>query len=109
MADLYDLTDRELQVARLEIERRQKAAVVAWLLWLFLGGLGGHRYYLGPVWQGILMTVTLGGLGFWALIDAFFIPRRLRAVNKAVEEAVVRDILARRGQDGRAPVASPAG
>ncbi|GAB6877127.1 TM2 domain-containing protein [Thermaerobacter litoralis] len=98
MADLYDLSDRELQLARLEIERRQKSAVVAWLLWLFLGGLGGHRYYLGPVWQGILMTLTLGGLGFWALIDAFFIPRRLRAVNQAVEDEVVRAIIARRGQ-----------
>lgn len=109
MADLYDLSDRELQMARLEIERRQKSAVVAWLLWLFLGGLGGHRYYLGPVWQGILMTVTLGGLGFWALIDAFFIPRRLQAVNKAVEDQVVQEILARRGRAGDPPVASPAG
>lgn len=103
MANLHDLDERELQVARLEIEKRQKSAVVAWLLWLFLGGLGGHRYYLGPIWQAVLMTLTLGGLGFWALIDAFFIPRRLRALREEVEAQVVAEILARRTPGSEAP------
>lgn len=96
MPSLHDLTGDELQVARMEIEKREKSAVVAWLLWLFLGVIGGHRYYLGPTWQAILMTLTLGGLGIWALIDAFFIPGRLRAIREQVEAEVVRDILLRR-------------
>ena len=59
----------------------QKSEPVVWLLWLFTGAFGGHRYYLRSPLIGVLMTLTLGGFGFWALADAFFIPRRLRAVN----------------------------
>lgn len=46
-----------------------KSQLVAALLAFFLGGLGIHRYYLGYTWQGIVQTLTLGGLGIWALID----------------------------------------
>jgi TM2 domain-containing membrane protein YozV len=48
-----------------------------YLMWLFLGGIGGHRYYLVDIGMGIAMTLTLGGLGFWAFIDVFFIGKRL--------------------------------
>jgi competence protein ComGC len=30
---------------------------------------GVHRFYLGRVWLGLSMLVTLGGLGIWALVD----------------------------------------
>lgn len=39
------------------------------LLSFFLGGFGIHRYYVGKIGTGILMTLTLGGLGIWTLID----------------------------------------
>lgn len=44
---------------------RLAAALLAW----FLGIFGIHRFYVGKVGTGILMIVTLGGLGIWALID----------------------------------------
>ncbi|KAA3615926.1 MAG: TM2 domain-containing protein [Flavobacterium sp.] len=44
--------------------------VVALLLWFFLGGLAGHRWYLGsPVGWNILFILTLGGLGVWWIVD----------------------------------------
>ena len=44
--------------------------VIALLLWFFLGGLAGHRWYLGsPVGWNILFILTLGGVGVWWLID----------------------------------------
>lgn len=46
-----------------------KSQVTALLLCIFLGGIGVHRYYLGYIWQGIVQTLTFGGLGVWALID----------------------------------------
>jgi hypothetical protein len=46
-----------------------KSRVVAALLAWFLGFLGIHRFYVGKVGTGVLMIVTLGGLGIWALID----------------------------------------
>ncbi|MCK4368356.1 MAG: TM2 domain-containing protein [Dehalococcoidales bacterium] len=36
--------------------------------WLF-GIAGIHRFYLGKIGTGILMLITLGGLGIWTLID----------------------------------------
>ena len=36
----------------------------------FFTGLGGlHRFYIGKIGTGILMLLTLGGLGIWAIID----------------------------------------
>lgn len=44
--------------------------IVALLLWFFLGGLAGHRWYLGsPVGWNILFILTLGGVGVWWIID----------------------------------------
>jgi TM2 domain-containing membrane protein YozV len=40
---------------------------------MFLGFLGVHRFYVGKVGTGILMLITLGGVGIWALIDFIMI------------------------------------
>ncbi|MEE2041062.1 TM2 domain-containing protein [Nocardiopsis sp. CT-R113] len=46
-----------------------KSWVVTLLLSLLTGGLGGHRFYVGKIGTGILMLLTCGGLGVWAIID----------------------------------------
>ncbi|MBI2847207.1 MAG: TM2 domain-containing protein [Chloroflexi bacterium] len=47
-----------------------KSRLATTLFAAFLGALGVHRFYLGKIGTGILMLVTLGGLGIWALIDS---------------------------------------
>jgi TM2 domain-containing membrane protein YozV len=47
----------------------QKSWLVALLLCFFVGVLGAHRFYVGKIGTGILMLVTVGGFGLWALID----------------------------------------
>ena len=47
----------------------QKSMVPAALLCFFLGTFGIHRFYVGKIITGILMILTLGGLGIWVLID----------------------------------------
>lgn len=67
----------------------QKAdSTVAWLLWLFLGALGAHRFYLGKTTSAIIMLLTLGGLGFWALIDVFFVAGMIRNRNMQLRRDV---------------------
>ncbi len=63
------------------IQRAPRNPTDAWLLWMFFGWLGLHRYYLGDWKKGIAMTLTLGGLGLWSLLDGFFLTRRLRRIN----------------------------
>lgn len=50
---------------------------IEWLIVLlfafFLGWLGVHRFYVGKIGTGVLMIVTFGGLGIWALIDLIMV------------------------------------
>ena len=95
---IHDLNERELLIYRDRIEQRKKAPLITWLLWFFMGGVGGHRYYLGNVGRGIAMTLTLGGLGIWALIDGFFIPGALRKDAAEAEAVVLEEIALMRGR-----------
>jgi TM2 domain-containing membrane protein YozV len=41
------------------------------LLCIFFGLFGVHRFYLGKIGTGIIMILTLGGFGIWAIVDFF--------------------------------------
>jgi restriction system protein len=46
---------------------------VTFLLCLFLGGLGIHRFYTGKLWTGLLWMVTAGLAGIGWLVDLVLI------------------------------------
>ena len=54
-------------------EISEKGFVPTLLLCFFLGVFGVHRFYVGKIGTGLLMVLTLGGLGIWSLIDFIII------------------------------------
>ena len=53
----------------MELNKSSKSFTITVLLCFFLGSLGFHRFYLGKIWTGILMLITIGGFGIWYLVD----------------------------------------
>lgn len=90
--------------AQYDIEK--KSPLVAYLLWLFLGYVGAHRFYLGRPLSGFLMlvlagvtllltTLSFGLLSFlwavialWWLIDALLIPGMAAGTNTRIADRV---------------------
>ncbi|HCO53627.1 MAG TPA: hypothetical protein DIT93_01245 [Pelagibacterium sp.] len=84
-----------------------KSAGVAYLLWFFTGGLGGHRFYLGKtgtaIFQLVLFVVgwatvavfvgflVLAILGIWVLIDAFLIPGMIQGHKDAIRNRLTSE------------------
>ena len=50
-----------------------QSKMVLALVCFFVGFLGVHRFMVGKIGTGVLMIVTFGGLGIWALIDMIMI------------------------------------
>ncbi|WP_429911084.1 TM2 domain-containing protein [Glycocaulis sp.] len=71
---------------------------------IWLGGLGIDRFLVGDIVAGVLKLITLGGFGFWILIDCFLIGSRARQKN--IENArQLRDSFSQRAS---APAPAPA-
>jgi hypothetical protein len=87
---------------RQAFEQRKKTKLMSYFLWLFLGALGGHRWYLKRWFSaGIIMLLSLidvyfqlkhpkddagslffGGLVMiWLIIDIFLIPGMVKRAN----------------------------
>ncbi len=58
---------------RASTSKNSKSAMITFLLCLFFGIFGIHRFYVGKIGTGVLMLMTGGGFGIWALIDLVFI------------------------------------
>ncbi|MDG2514463.1 TM2 domain-containing protein [Sphingobium yanoikuyae] len=58
-------------------DANKKSVGVAYLLWFFLGGFGGHRFYLGQTGTAVaqLALLIIGWATFVAIIGVFFIDR----------------------------------
>ena len=68
-------------------EANKKTALVAYLLWFFVGLFGGHNFYLkrtGVAVAQLILSITVVGIvvtAFWVLVDAFLIPGWVRNQN----------------------------
>jgi len=68
-------------------EANKKTALVAYILWFFLGLFGAHNFYLertGVAVAQLILSLIIVGLVitiFWVLVDAFLIPGWVRRQN----------------------------
>lgn len=91
---MKDLTSQQLAMVQAEVKSKEKSKGIAYALWFFTGGLGGHRYYAGDIGMGIAMTLTIGGLGLWSLIDVFLIGARIEKKNIELEYDTIQKVKA---------------
>ncbi len=54
------LTDRELIIFNSELNRKRKSTTIAYILYFFLGSIGGHKFYVGKPLMGLLYIILLG-------------------------------------------------
>ncbi|NGP18131.1 TM2 domain-containing protein [Devosia aurantiaca] len=94
--------------AAVQYDIEKKSLLVAYVLWLFLGYVGAHRFYLGRPLSGLIMLgfsgvvlllsfLSFGLLGFlwalvglWWLIDALLIPVMAASRNRGIADQVFR-------------------
>lgn len=85
-----------------------KSPVIAYLLLVFLGGFGAHRFYLGKtgtavtiliLWVLGWVTAVIGvGLilllvvGIWAFVDLFLIPGMIKADQQALRQKLAYEM-----------------
>lgn len=53
------LTDRELIIFNSELNRKRKSTTIAYILYFFLGSIGGHKFYVGKPLMGLLYIILL--------------------------------------------------
>lgn len=90
----------------MEYDAMSKSPVLTYILWFFLGFLGGHRMYAGRVPSGLIMLAVWGigtittfiliGWAFlalwfiWWVVDAFLIPGWIRDYNLGIARRLSR-------------------
>ena len=70
-----------------DYEYRKKSGLIAYILWFFFGF---HYLYLGRIGIQLIYWLTIGGFGFWALIDLF----RISGMIERKNEDILRELMA---------------
>lgn len=58
-----------------------KSKFVAYLLWLFLGLVGAHKFYVGKIGVGIIYIFTFGLFGVGWFLDFFTLGNHVDIAN----------------------------
>ena len=94
------LTDTQRMLIEQRITNEKPSTGAAYLLCLFLGAFGIHRFFLGEKGTGLVMLIlgiTFVGLlitGPWAFIDLFLIPGIIRRKTDALRQKLTLEAIA---------------
>lgn len=102
------MDEKQLSIVQSEFENKKKSLLVAYLLWFFLGSIGGHRFYVGKIGTAVTMLILsffgwltawiLVGLiflipvGIWVLVDAFLLHGIVNRMNQQIERDVLEQV-----------------
>lgn len=87
-----ELSAEQLAMVQNEVNKKEKSKGITLALWWFTGIFGGHRFYAGDTGYALGMLLTLGGFGFWTLIDVFFIINRIEKKNEQIEFNTIKQV-----------------
>lgn len=96
------LSTQEQMLVEQRVTNEAKSAGVAYLLLIFFGGFGAHRFYLGKTGSAIAMLIMfilgwltlalvvgaalLVAVGLWCLVDLFLIPGMVQNHKDSVRQ-----------------------
>jgi len=103
------LTNEERMLLNSEMQRKGKSMVLAYILLIFLGSLGIHRFYLNQKGTAITMLVLflvgwatswiffigylfLIPLWIWVFVDLFLVPGIVNKENEYIEGKIIYSI-----------------
>ena len=103
------LDTRELLLLESEVKSQGKNMIVAYILWYFLGVVGGHRFYMGKIGTAVTQLATptpmwLIVTGIWWIVDAFLVHTWVKQHNAEVENRVIDRIFYDRGRSPEYPI-----
>lgn len=104
-----NLNTQQQMLVEQRVTNDAKSPVVAYLLLIFLGGFGAHRFYLGKTGTAITMLilfilgwvtlvigvglVMLGAVGIWCFVDIFLIPGMIQEDKEAIRARFTTNML----------------
>lgn len=103
------LTTQQQILVEQRITNDAKSPVVAYLLLIFLGGFGAHRFYLGQTGTATTMLVLtilglmtfvivvsmfmLAAVGIWCIVDIFLIPGMIQQDKDAIRQREMNTLM----------------
>ena len=107
------LSTQEQILIEQKVTNEAKSTGTAYILWFALGGLGGHRFYLGRTGSAIAMLcltvvgfitsiigvgiLVLLAVGLWLLVDAILVPGMVAKQKNRVRNDLTMAALATSG------------
>lgn len=105
---ILELTNEERVLVNSELNRKGKSLLLAYVLLIFLGSLGIHRFYLDRKGSAIaqLLLSVIGWItvfiiiGFiplaivyiWLFVDLFLIPGMVNRENEIIEKEIIQSL-----------------
>lgn len=96
-----ELTESQKYLVKEEYEKKKLKPYVMWLLYLFFGGLGAHRFYLkdyGHALSMLIVTLFISWITFgvatiiWLIIELFLIQNRINEKNEQIEFNIIQKV-----------------